>query len=87
MREAFRIIEPSGKTYRIYANGKIEGFEEPAIIYNRIPALMRGYSSSISQGSPCPTSSETDDREGAAQGRAPRASNVAANNFAAAGEK
>ena len=85
--EAFLVIEPSGKEYRIYADGRVEGFEQPAIIYNRIPALMRRHASSMSVGSPCPTRNDTDLRDGVAQGLASRASNVTSKSFAAAGEK
>ena len=46
-REAFKVIEPSGKTYRIYANGEIEGFLPGSIIVNRIPGYAREYHSSM----------------------------------------
>ena len=85
--EAFRVTEPSGKEYRVYADGRVEGFEQPAVVYNRIPALMRRYASSILKGSPCPTINDTDLRDGVAQGLAPRASSVTSKSFAAAGEK
>lgn len=42
MQEAFKIIEPSGKTYRVYEDGRIEGFESDAIVINRIPMVLRG---------------------------------------------
>ena len=38
--EAFRITEPSGKTYRIFADGRTEGFQRGALICNYIPALL-----------------------------------------------
>ena len=41
MQEAFKIIEPSGKTYRVYEDGRVEGFESGAIVINRIPMLWR----------------------------------------------
>ena len=40
MTEAFKIIEPSGKTYRVFADGRVEGFEPGALVCNRIPALI-----------------------------------------------
>lgn len=40
-REAFKVIEPSGKTYRCYEDGGIDGFEEGSIVVDRIPSLMR----------------------------------------------
>lgn len=39
--EAFCVIDPSGKIYRIYANGKVDGFPDGSLIVNRIPALLR----------------------------------------------
>ena len=39
-REAFRITEPSGKTYRVFADGRAEGFEPGAFICNYIPSLL-----------------------------------------------
>ncbi len=38
--EAIRITEPSGKTYRIFADGRIEGFQRGAVICNYIPAVL-----------------------------------------------
>lgn len=38
----FEVITPQAN-YRIYANGKIEGFGEDAIIINRFPILARAY--------------------------------------------
>ena len=39
-KEAFRVVEPLGKTYRIYADGQIDGFQPGAFIFNYIPALL-----------------------------------------------
>ncbi len=39
MEEAFKVIEPSGKIYRIYADGRVEGFAGGSMIFNRIPSL------------------------------------------------
>jgi hypothetical protein len=36
----FVIYEPSGKKYRIWGNGKIEGFQEGAVIMNGILPMM-----------------------------------------------
>lgn len=41
MQEAFKIIEPSGKTYHLYEDGRVKGFESGAIVVNRIPMLLR----------------------------------------------
>ncbi len=41
MHEAFKIIEPSGKIYRVYEDGRVEGFESGAVVINRIPMLLR----------------------------------------------
>jgi hypothetical protein len=54
MQEAFRVIGPSGKTYRIYVDGRIEGFEKGSTIINRITQDMRGYHFSMANGSPFP---------------------------------
>lgn len=40
MHEAFKVIEPSGKTYRVFANGQIDGFKLGAIVFNYIPPLL-----------------------------------------------
>ena len=37
---AVEITEPSGKTYRIFADGHAEGFENGAVIRNNIPSLL-----------------------------------------------
>lgn len=84
--EAFRIVEPSGKTYCIYADGRVEGFDPPVTIINRIPDLVRRYAS-MSKGSPLPTSSETVPRDGAEQDCAARPMRTAVNSSAAAGVK
>ncbi len=39
-REAFRVVEPSGKTYRVFADGHAEGFQPGAVICNYIPSLL-----------------------------------------------
>ncbi len=39
-REAVKLIEPSGKTYRIFADGHAEGFPRGTIISNFIPSLL-----------------------------------------------
>ena len=36
----FEVQEPSGKIYRIWAEGRIEGFEAGAVIINRVAPLM-----------------------------------------------
>lgn len=38
-RPAFEVTEPGGKVYRIWADGRVEGFAPGAIICNRIPTL------------------------------------------------
>ena len=38
--EAFKITEPSGKTYRVFADGHAEGFQPGAVICNYIPSLL-----------------------------------------------
>ena len=64
MQEAFKIIEPSGKTYRVYEDGRIEGFKSGAIVINRIPMLLREAQRSISSESACPMSSVVPARGG-----------------------
>jgi len=44
----FRIIERSGREYKIFTNGKTEGFEENAITINRFPILLRMAQLSVS---------------------------------------
>lgn len=37
---AFEVSNPStGKRYAIYANGRIEGFDDASVVINRIPLL------------------------------------------------
>ena len=40
MQEVFKVVEPSGKTYLIFADGHAEGFQPGAVICNRIPSLL-----------------------------------------------
>lgn len=40
MRAIFKITEPSGKIYRIFADGHAEGFEPGAVVCNYIPAVL-----------------------------------------------
>lgn len=56
MKEAFRVIEPDGRTYRMFAEGLIEGFAEGAVIVNYIPSLLA--SASMSQQTMSPTKSD-----------------------------
>ncbi len=65
MKEAFKIIEPSGKTYRVYEDGRVEGFKSGSIVFNRIPMLLREAQHSISSESACPISSVVPARGGA----------------------
>lgn len=41
-RPAFEVTDLKGRTYRIWASGRIEGFEDmrPCVIINRIPLLL-----------------------------------------------
>lgn len=87
MEEAFRVIDPDGKTYRIWADGRIEGFAQPAIVNNGIPALLRRYSANQSDGSPLPTRYATEERLGTVQGRGLRGASTEANSLAASGVK
>ena len=41
MEEMFRIVDASGRTYKIYENGAVEGFDRPVSIFNRVPTLIR----------------------------------------------
>jgi hypothetical protein len=43
------IVEPSGHIYRIFADGRIEGFADDALAFNYVPSLLA--SGSISQAS------------------------------------
>ena len=86
-QEAFKVIEPSGKTYRVYQDGRIEGFEDGAVVVNRIPLLMREAQRSISSESACPMSSVVPARDGASQSLAPTDSSHDENCATAAGEK
>ena len=40
-RPVFEVIDcDTGHTYRIWANGRIEGFGDRAVVFNRIPQLV-----------------------------------------------
>ncbi len=39
-REVFKITEPVGNVYRIFADGHVEGFVPGSVIANYIPALL-----------------------------------------------
>ena len=43
-------VRSGGEVYRIWANGKVEGFEEPTFVINRIPTLAYGKSASETAG-------------------------------------
>ncbi len=86
MQEAFKVIEPSGKTYRVYSDGRIEGFERGAVIVNYLPSLLLS-ARNMSHASACPTNNEVPSRVGEEQGLAPSTSNCAENISTAPGEK
>lgn len=37
---AFEVLARDGATFRIWADGRVEGFPPNAVIINRIPALL-----------------------------------------------
>jgi hypothetical protein len=38
---AFKVSNPeTGKEYKIYADGRIEGFDDATFVINRIPAIV-----------------------------------------------
>jgi hypothetical protein len=42
MSPAFEVLNPeTGHRYKIYANGKIEGFDGSMVITNRIPSMIK----------------------------------------------
>ena len=75
--EAFKVVEPSGKSYRIFADGRIEGFQPGAVIFNYIPSLLAS-GESMSQASECPTRSDVPARGGASHSLALNSSSEAA---------
>ena len=87
MVEAFRVTEPSGKTYVIYANGQVDGFEQPAIVRNRIPMLIRAHQRNIVNGSPLPMDRLDPARGGASHSFAPNGASDSEKISAAPGEK
>lgn len=87
MLEAFRIVEPSGRTYRIFVDGRIDGFEPHATICNRIPALLREYAYSKLKTSPLPTNEINPSGAGASHASAPSSFNCAEKIATAPGEK
>lgn len=87
MQEAFKVIEPSGKTYRVYEDGRAEGFESGSIVVNRIPMLLREAQRSISSESACPMSSVVPARGGASHSLALADASHDGNCTTAAGEK
>lgn len=62
--ELFR-VEADGRTYRIFTDGRIEGFGPGAIIFNYYPRLA---AESIVRASSCPTRNKMPFGEGGGQG-------------------
>ena len=86
-REAFRITEPSGKTYRVFADGRVEGFQRGAFICNYIPALLASAASRRQAVAESPTMSDVPARGGASHSMASYAPSVDENISTAPGEK
>ena len=86
-REAVRITEPSGKTYRIFPDGRAEGFQPGAVIFNYIPSLLASASSKSHASTKSPTISDVPARGGASESLALNAANPAPKISTAAGEK
>ena len=64
MEEIFRIVESSGKVYRIYGDGRIEGFESGAVVVNRIPMLISEARHTVPDSTEEPSAPGTDQRVG-----------------------
>jgi hypothetical protein len=65
-RLLFKVIDPSGKVYEIFATGRISGFPDDSIVINHFPALL-AYESITSSASAVPTRSATESFLGGAQ--------------------
>ena len=92
MQEAFKAIEPSGKTYRIFADGHTEGFQRGTIISNSIPSLLalaaiQGAERSFQASTESPTKSDVSARGGGSHSSALNVSSGGAKIATAAGEK
>lgn len=84
--ELFKIVErESGKTYRIFTNGRIEGFPDGYWISNRYPALLR--SALCQSNAALTTSGERSSHAGAEQGSDLNGASKDAAISAALGEK
>lgn len=57
MSAAFEVKSPDGHVWKIYADGRIEGFPEGSVIFNRIPAFVYGL---LNRAESCPTSKVAD---------------------------
>jgi hypothetical protein len=38
---AFVVQDPTGHRYAVYADGRVEGFGEGCVIFNRVPAMIQ----------------------------------------------
>jgi hypothetical protein len=60
MREPiFEIRYQDSKRFKIYENGKIEGFPDGAIIFNHIPARISEVQANCILSDSCPSKKET----------------------------
>ena len=47
-RAAFEVHQRNGNVWKVYANGKIEGFPDECFIINRIPLMVYGQNLALS---------------------------------------
>ena len=85
--EAFKITEPNGKTYRVFADGRAEGFQRGAVICNYIPALLASAACRAQASTKSPTMSDVPARGGASHSLASNVSSAAEKMSTAAGVK
>lgn len=83
--ELFRVVEPSGKTYRVFTDGRIDGFEPGSVIANFFRSRAFQLSESNSHAPDSPTISAVSARGGGSHGDAPSASSLALKNATADG--
>lgn len=85
---AFTVIErSSGKTYKIYLSGKIEGFEGPCSVFNYIPLLIISYRSASGSKAASPSKNTSPEVGGESQGTELNSRMTIGSTLLASGEK
>lgn len=85
--ELFKVIDGSGHVYRVFVDGRIEGFGEGCLIFNNYPTHSHYDLVRSCMASACPSLNKTDSGEGRPHSSGDHPDNNSANILTAAGEK